>query len=483
MTIHNPARLVINLAAKAKETEWVEFKVGVFNAETAGRYISALANSAIFCGENKGYLIFGVEDGTHNIVGTDVRIEREKVGSDTFLFWLSKRLDPRVNVEHASIMIDGKTIEILAVDPTYQRPVKFNNVAYIRIDTSLQELSKHPERERAIWQITSRFSFEQGIAQSHVNVDTLYDNFEITKLLTDLGAARPSIASAVEMLVMEELVTDNQQGGFDVTNLLVLSAAKDMRRFAGFARKGVRVITYSSKTKLETKSDAEGRKGYATSFVPLLAYIMDRIQHKEVLQHGIRNTQYNIPQVAIREILANAIIHQDFTANGDGPVVEIFPDKVKISNPGKPLIPTDRFIDSPSRSRNDKFGHLMRRIGICEERGSGIDRALHEIEKHALPPPLFQQVEDTTVVTLYGPKAFADMSKEDRIRACYQHACLGFEKNDYMSNSSLRRRFGLTDKQYPQVSIVLAEAKDAGVIRPLDEDQANRNARYVPYWA
>lgn len=122
-------------------------------------------------------------------------------------------------------------------------------------------------------------------------------------------------------------------------------------------------------------------------------------------------------------------------------------------------------------------------IGICEERGSGIDRALYEIEKHALPPPLFQQVEDTTVVTLFGPKAFADMSKEDRIRACYQHACLGFEKNDYMSNASLRKRFGLTDKQYPQVSIVLAEAKDAGTIRPLDEDQANRNARYVPYWA
>jgi ATP-dependent DNA helicase RecG len=215
----------------------------------------------------------------------------------------------------------------------------------------------------------------------------------------------------------------------------------------------------------------------------MLAYVMDKIPHKEEMQHGTRQTVFEIPRIAVREIVANAIIHQDFTAGGDGPVVEIFPDKLKITNPGKPLIPTDRFIDSPSRSRNSKFGQLMRRLGLCEERGSGIDRALSEIEKAALPPPLIQEIEDTTVVTLYGPKQFADMTSEERVRACYQHACLCFEKNEYMSNASLRVRLGLTDKQYPQVSLVIGDAREAKVIRPLDEDQAKRNARYVPYWA
>jgi ATP-dependent DNA helicase RecG len=110
--------------------------------------------------------------------------------------------------------------------------------------------------------------------------------------------------------------------------------------------------------------------------------------------------RHMIPRVAVREILANAIIHQDFTISGDGPFVEVCPDRLKITNPGRPLIPVDRFIDAPSTSRNSRFGLLMRQLRICEERGSGVDRALVSIEREILPPPLFQSVENTTVVTL-----------------------------------------------------------------------------------
>lgn len=483
MTIHDPSELITYLIGLPKEAEWVEFKENNFSAESVGKYVSALANAAIFSGEKKAYLVFGIEDGSHNVVGTDLRIDQQKVGNDTFLFWLNKQLIPQINIEHASVLYDGKRVEILAIDPSYQHPVRFKGEAFIRIDTSLQPLSRHPERERAIWNATSRFSFEQAIARSHASIDDIYDEFEVGKLLTSLGISKPNVAMATERMVMEDLIVDNHQGGFDITNLLVLAAAKDMRSFAGFARKGVRVVTYAGKSKLNTKSDAEGKKGYATSFTQLLSYVMERVAHREQMQHGLRVTVYDIPEIAIREILANAIIHQDFMATGDGPVVEIHPDRIRIVNPGKPLVPTDRFIDSPSRSRNEKFGHLMRRVGICEERGSGIDRALTEIEKQMLPAPTFQEVEGSTVVTLFGPRDFANMTKEDRVRACYQHACLGVEKNDFMSNGSLRKRLGLTDKQYPQISIVIADAKEAGLIRPLDEDQSNRNARYIPYWA
>lgn len=483
MAMHNIAELVRSLAALPRETEWVEFKDSKFVQDSIGQYVSGLANSAMFCGQHKAYLVFGIEDVTHRIIGTDLRLDAKKVGNDSFLFWLNGRLSPQINIEHATANISGKHVELLCIDPGYHHPVRFNGKAYIRIDTSLQPLEKHPERERAVWQATSRFSFEESIAKSHISAEVLFKDFDVNRLVGDLGYSRPNNGSIVDVLVQEGLVHDNLQGGLDVTNLLVLTASNDMRQYPGLSRKGVRVITYSGKSKLNTVNDTEGRRGYATTFSSLLKFVMEKIPHKEQMLHGRRITVHNIPELAVREILANAIIHQDLTAPGDGPVVEIYPDKVKVSNPGRPLIPTDRFIDSPSRSRNERFGHLMRRLGLCEERGSGVDRALTEIERNVLPPPLFQQVEDATVVTLYGPVDFADMSRSDRIRACYQHACLGFEKNDYMSNGSLRKRFGLSDKQYPQVSLVIGEAREEGVIRPLDEDQGNRNARYVPYWA
>jgi ATP-dependent DNA helicase RecG len=125
----------------------------------------------------------------------------------------------------------------------------------------------------------------------------------------------------------------------------------------------------------------------------------------------------------------------------------------------------------------------MRYAGLCEQRGSGVDRALAEIERASLPPPLIQAVEGSTTVTVFMHKPFAELSAEDRIRACYQHACLMYERSDFMSNSSLRERFGLSTRQYPQVSNVIRDAREAGRIRPLNDDQPNRVARYVPYWA
>ncbi|TIO29146.1 ATP-binding protein, partial [Mesorhizobium sp.] len=411
------------------------------------------------------------------------QLAHEKVGNDTFLHWLNGRLLPRVTVDLKSVFFGPRRVEILAVAHGYQQPVKFNGTAYIRIDTSLHPLSSDGDRERALWQATSRFSFEQAVVQSHMPAPQIFEKFYVTELLEGLGIARQSVAGAVEYLVQEDLIRDNKQGGFDATNLLALASSKDMRSISGLERKGARVIVYKGKSKTEALREIHGNKGYGVTFNALLDFVMEHLGPKEEMQHGKRVIVHTIPKVAVREILANAIIHQDFTIGGDGPVVEVFPDRVRIINPGKPLIPVDRFIDAPSTSRNSRFGHLMRRMGICEDRGSGVDRALTSIERAILPPPLFQQIENTTVVTLYGPKTFADMTKEERIRACYQHACLCAEKNEQMSNGSLRVRLGLPEKQYPQVSIVIADARDANLIRALDEDQAKRNARYVPYWS
>jgi len=196
-----------------------------------------------------------------------------------------------------------------------------------------------------------------------------------------------------------------------------------------------------------------------------------------------RTTIHDIPEVSIREFLANMLVHQDFTQTGTRPTVEIFKDKVRFTNPGEPLISVDRFIDAPSKTRNPKFAKLMRDAGFCEQRGSGVDRAIREIEKAALPPPLIESVEGSTVVTVFMPRKFAAMTPEERVRACFQHACLVYEHCDPMSNASLRDRFGLSAKQYPRVSLVIKDAIEAGRIRPLSEDQGNRNARYVPFYA
>jgi predicted HTH transcriptional regulator len=112
-----------------------------------------------------------------------------------------------------------------------------------------------------------------------------------------------------------------------------------------------------------------------------------------------------------------------------------------------------------------------------------VDRAVREIERAALPPPLFAQVEGSTSVTAFMPKDFAVMTPEDRMRACFQHAQLLHEQNQAMSNGSLRARFGLKDSQISQVSNVIRDAIEAGKIKPQTENQAPKFARYIPAYA
>ena len=164
-------------------------------------------------------------------------------------------------------------------------------------------------------------------------------------------------------------------------------------------------------------------------------------------------------------------------------MVEIFEDRIEISNPGKPLIDTLRFIDEPPVSRNEDLARLMRRLNICEERGTGIDKVISEVEIFQSPPPEFRVTENHTIAILYAPRKLTTMDKQDRVRACYQHACLRFVSNDYMTNASLRQRFGLAEKNAAAASRIIADAVAAGLVKPHDPESKSRKlSKYVPFW-
>ena len=164
-------------------------------------------------------------------------------------------------------------------------------------------------------------------------------------------------------------------------------------------------------------------------------------------------------------------------------MIEMYSDRVEISNPGTPPIKVERFIDE-YRSRNERLADLMRRFGICEEKGSGVDKVIFAVEAYQLPPPNFRVGEHRTTAILYAHQDFSQMGKEDRIRACYQHCCLMYVSNKKMSNQSLRDRFGLSETRVATVSTVISAAKDAGLIKP-DESEtlSSRYAKYNPFWA
>ena len=192
------------------------------------------------------------------------------------------------------------------------------------------------------------------------------------------------------------------------------------------------------------------------------------------------------PDIALRELIANALIHQDFTITGAGPMIEIFDDRIDFTNPGT-LLPgkrVDRLIGTTPESRNEGLASAFRRYRICEERGTGFQKVVANIELFGLPPLVCVPLENAFRVTLYAPKKFEDMSQSERIEACYQHAVLQHLSNQAVTNTTTRKRFELNEKQRTIVSNLLKDAAEKGRIKRKDpEAKSSKFVEYLPYWA
>jgi ATP-dependent DNA helicase RecG len=178
MTIPDPNALLANLCAEAAETEWLEFKESYFQPDEVGRYVSAVANSAMLADKAHGYLVFGVRDHDHKVVGTAARIKSAKVGAEPLENWLTRSLEPRLNMDFVEFDQSGHHISLLRVEPAYVRPVAFKGQEYIRIGSVTKLLREYPERARSLWAVTSRYSFEQGVALSHVTAESIMEEFK-----------------------------------------------------------------------------------------------------------------------------------------------------------------------------------------------------------------------------------------------------------------------------------------------------------------
>jgi len=289
-------------------------------------------------------------------------------------------------------------------------------------------------------------------------------------------------AGVVDRLVSERLV-DKTNGAYTIRRIGALLLARRLEDFPDVSRKAPRVVVYSGTSKLETRLDQTDSRGYAVGFQRLVHFVMAQLPQNEVIEDALRREVKLVPDIVIRELVANALIHQDFRQAGVSVMVEIYGNRVEISNPGEPLMPVERFIDG-YQSRNERLAGLMRRMGICEEKSSGIDRVVEAAEVYQLPAPDFRSVFQRTSVMLYGPRPFEDMDRSDRVRACYQHCALKWVMSERMTNQSLRERFLLGEDKAAIASQVIAATIEAGLVKPDESVGGSRKfARYLPFWA
>ena len=473
--------LINELVKQPHESEWVEFKLNFHSAEEIGERISALSNGA--CIQNKpfGYLVFGVEDNTHVIKGTTFKAKSHKKGNEVLEHWLATRLNQRIDFVIYEFDYDPERhISLFVIPATKNQPVEFLHQAYIRVASITRNLNEFPQKQAKIWKKES-VPFEKEIAKDNLTASDI-SKFLSTETYFDLlNLPNPSTQqAAIDKFIDEGLVV--KSNGYAITKLGALLFAKNLKDFESVERKSVRVIVYKGKNKVETEREQIGVKGYALGFEGLVDWINSQLPANEEIGKALRKETRMYPEIAIRELVANALIHQDLTEKGF-PMIEIFTDRIEISNSGTPLVTPERFIDAYI-SRNEKMADLMRRMGFCEEKGSGLDKVIFYNELFQLPPINVIVAENRTRVTMFSYKALNDLDKKEKIRACYQHACLKYVSNEKMTNQSLRDRFKISDQNAAIASRMIRDALEEGVIKEDDpESKSRKYASYLPFWA
>lgn len=482
----DPNQLLQSLLAHPRETEWIEWKHNNDAPDEIGEYVSALANSAALHGKPAGYLVWGVEDGTRRLVGTTFRPSSKKMGNEDFVPWLLRLLHPRIDFRVHEFTANGLLVAIFKIPACRHTPVRWREAEYIRVGSYKKLLRDYPEKERSLWQLLSPVVFESGVARAGCNGDEVLALLDYPKYFELLGGPLPpDRTSLLARLTEDKLIFKTGPERYDIANLGAVLFAKDLLQFETLKRKAVRLIRYQGTGRLETEREVPFHKGYACGFEELVVLITSLLPQNEVLGKALRKELRMYPERAIRELVPNAMVHQDFSLTGTGPMIEVFDDRLEISNPGLPLIDTLRFIDHSPRSRNEDLAGMMRLLHICEERGSGIDKVVASIELFQLPPPDFRTDETHTRAVLFAHRELAGMDKDDRIRACYQHACLNWvDGGKATTNEALRKRFSIEDKSYYVASRIIAETLKAGRIKPQDpENKSRKHAKYLPFWA
>jgi len=478
------AGLVHELRKLPQETEWVEFKHNNANPQELGEYLSALANSAALLGKVNAYLVWGVDNQTHDIIGTTFKPAGVKCGNEELESWLLRLLEPKINFRFHELTIENRPVVLLEIGAAFRHPVRFSGLEYIRVSSYKKKLKDSPEKERTLWRVFDQVPFERGVAAEHVSGEEVLKLLDYPAYFDLLELPLPDGRAAIlDALVKDELIRSSQAGNWNITNLGALLFAKKLEEFPGLRRKAIRVVHYRGRGRVETLREQTNNKGYASGFESLIAFIMALVPSNEVIEQSLRRTVPMFPELAVRELVANALIHQDLFVTGAGPMVEIFDDRMEITNPGEPLVDTQRFLDTPPKSRNESLASLMRRFRICEERGSGIDKVVAQVEAYQLPAPAFEVPEGFTRAVLFAHRPLNEMDKADRIRACYLHACLKWVMRDRLTNASLRARFGVEERNKAAVSRYIREAVEDGKIKPFDEEAPKKMMKYVPFWA
>jgi len=461
--------LLKRLLNEPVETEWLEFKAGNYTPQLLGEYLSALANSGSIHGKPRGYLVFGVENKTHALVGTAFDPQKEKgKGNQDLLFWLTHGLQPNTGFECHSFTSDGCHIILFEIVPALDRPVKFYGTAYVRVGSTKTELAKHPEKERILWQRRMDWSAQicENAVLSDLDPDAIRKARQEYKVKFPAKIAETDYWDDLTFLVKIGLAV---RGAITNSAILLLGRPET----ASFIFPVVARISWILKDEHNNEKDYEH---FDPPFILNVDRVLAKIRNLTIRQlpngtlFPVEIQQYE-PWV-LREALHNCIAHQDYTLAGRINLVERS-DRLVLTNVGSFLPGTVENViehDAPMEIyRNRALVQAMVNLNMIDTQGGGIKRMFQFQRKRFFPLPDYDLSSPERVVVAISGTILDERYTQLLIRRTdldlWKVILLDkVQKHIHINNKEhqVLKKLGLVEGRYPNlfVSAKVAAATD-----------------------
>lgn len=459
-----------------QELNTIDWKCALSDkSERLAQHICAFSNTT-----NGGFLAFGVNNEVTfaSLSKEDIEEITNKLGNIA-----KNNLAWSVQLEHTVAEYQGHAILFIRIPEQTNKPIYLRgNViyeAYIRSAGHTVKMSK--EQVHELIAQSHGLSFEDRVAKSCGSMEEVENLLDCPKIFELLGRSIPSDKRQMMTLMEEYGLITERNDLYDILNLGAILFAKQLKDFPTLKGKEILVRRYQGTNNRILSLEYTCQTGYAIGFKDLVDFVRKNTSTESIEIQ--REAIPSYPIVAIRELTANMMVHQDTAIKGMPLTIEIFTNRLTFTNPGASLNDVNRLIDLPPHSRNESMAQMMLLMDMCERRGSGIDRATDAISQMKLPAYKAQSGDDYTRITLFPKKKVSEMTREERIAVCYQHACLLYEDGIAINNQIVRERFNLNKNQAVMASRILADTQESGLIKMKDpETESKRYSSYIPYY-
>ncbi len=401
MTTTELIDLLNELVAAPAESEWIEFKSKKFGTsnEGIGEYISAMSNGATIANKPFAYMVWGVEDKTHTIIGTNFTFVHAKHGGNQDLeLFLRTYLNPKINFEIFEFDYQNKHIVLLRIPAAQSEPTTFQNIPYIRIGSNKTDLRKFTDLMRIIY--NSKEDWSAKIIKNATLKDLDPEAIAIARTkYKQLNTGKPFYEQIDSWDDLQFLDKTKVTKDGKITNTAILLLGKEESTY----------YLLPSVAELTWKLDSEEKtyEHFSTPFIITTTKLMQRIRnikHKFFPSNELLATivdKYDTR--SILEALHNCIAHQDYSLDSRVLVTEQV-DKLTFTNAGSFYEgkPDDYSIGkkTPSKYRNPWLATAMVNLGMIDRLGYGIHSLCVSQMKRFFPLPDYDLSEQNKV-TLY----------------------------------------------------------------------------------